>query len=240
MEAVYPLRKSPACFNFVDFICAAKTHGATSVVFDTSEGYSKKYSPEITEQRMKTIVEPICELAGMPFRYGVRDYFGIDCGYHSSSPVRAHRWSGRLEKLKTIKPAGTERYTVTMRDYDRIPKRNSNREAWLKFAEDIGAYVIEDWNVSRIHLHDRMALYAGAEMNFGVVSGPMALCEYSDYPYIMLMKYVDTTYMTNHCRPVGSCLPWANEMQKNIWTDDDSYEGIWLALEAAGFKKCGL
>jgi hypothetical protein len=86
-----------------------------------------------------------------------------------------------MPRLKSVLPPGKERYTVTLRTTRRWPNRNS-RQDWLTFAAEIGARVIPDYDVEPIHLHERMSLYAGAEMNFFVTNGPVMLCFLSEYP----------------------------------------------------------
>lgn len=224
-EAVYDLSTCPVCFNFMEFLVSAKTYGATGIVFDDTRGHKDKYSPEDTIKRLESIVLPCCALAGLPYRFGKAAAGMIDCGYHITAAKEAFRAMGRIEKLKTVKPAGSARYTVTLRNYDRIPVRNSNTKAWRRFAEDMGAVVIEDWLDKRIDLHDRMALYAGAEMNFGVTGGPFNLCDYSDYPYLEFLKAVSRKYQQCHDWPHGSQMPWAGVNQRIIW-ENDEYSNI--------------
>lgn len=233
MEAVYDLFLSPANFNFTEFLVAAKTYGATGIVLDDTGGYMDKFNPDVTYERMESIVEPSCALAGLPFRYGPRESGQIDCGYHISAPLKAFNTCGKLEKLNTVKPAGTARYTVTIRNYGRRSRRNSDRHAWLRFADRIKAFVIEDWYDNPIHLHDRMALYAGAEMNFGTCGGPMSLCYFSDYPYTILMKNLDIGYMKSHGISCTGDFQWANKNQNCVWSSDDSYENILRLTDVA-------
>jgi hypothetical protein len=88
----------------------------------------------------------------------------------------------QIPRLKSVLPPGKERYTVTLRNFDRFPTRNSREADWRTFAAEIGALVIPDYEVEPIGLHERMALYAGAEMNFFVTNGPVMLCFLSEYP----------------------------------------------------------
>lgn len=221
MRACYDLSRYPANFNFVEFLVAAATLGATHVAIDRSKGIKGKYPKDETARRLTSIVEPACALAGCTFDYGS---VGIDTGYHISSVLSVWSEVGEIKKLQTVKPAVQCDYTVTIRKSTRYPERNSGR-GWKRFADEIGAVVIDEYDESPMHLHDRMALYAGAKMNYLVANGPAALLMFSDYPYTAFMKNVDRVYHARHGFPVGSQLPWANENQRCIWSDD-AYEAL--------------
>lgn len=229
MEAVYRLNKSPATFNFVEFVCAAKTMGATSVVFDDSMGYRNKFTFEASRRRMETIVEPLCALAGMPFRYGHADEAAIDCGYGMKNNYVLFKDLGRIEKLKTVKPAGKHRITITIRNQQRHDDRNSNRETWDRVAVELNAHVIEDYDDRPIALHDRMAIYAGAEMNYFVANGPVALCLWSDYPYTLFVRRNEDSFLRPKYCP-GMQLPWAVDGQKIVISPDE-YEFVGPEIE---------
>jgi hypothetical protein len=221
MRAVYSLDQYPANFNFLEWLVAAKTLGATSVVFDQSNGYKPKFTKEDTAKRMDSILEPSVALAGLEYEYGSGP--GLDPGYHISNVLRVYRKVGRLEKLKSVKPPVKCKYTVTLREYGRYKERNSSPD-WRRFAEEVGAVLIEDYSKKPIHLHDRMALYAGAGMNFMVGNGPGSLLMYSDYPYIIFNGKVNRQYHKEHGW-LDEPLPWANENQRVIW-EVDTYENI--------------
>jgi hypothetical protein len=222
MRAVYRLDQYPANFNFLDHLVASKTLGATEMLFNDSDGYKAKFTKEETARRMQSILEPACALAGMDYEYGEGQ--GIDPGYHISNVLRVFRQVGKLEKLKSVKEPVKCKYTITIRDYQRYKERNSDVPAWRRFAEEVGAVVIEDYSTKPIHLHDRMALYAGAEMNFMTGNGPGSLLLYSDYPYVIFNGKVNRAYHKEHGW-LDEDLPWANEKQKVIW-EPDTYENI--------------
>lgn len=212
----------PANYNFFEFLVSATTLGATRIALDTTH-ISGKFSREDTQRRIENILIPGCELAGVEVCISSE---GEDiANYHISALIDAYNRVGTLKKLKSVLPPGNERYTVTLRDYDRYPRRNSNRENWLKFAKTIGARVIDDWYLCPIGLHERMALYAGAEMNFHVANGPAILCYLSDAPITAFLKNVDADYHARHGFPVGSQLPWLNKNQRFVWRDD-TYENL--------------
>lgn len=218
MNAVYDLSRCPVNFNFLEFLIASKTLGAKRILLDDSRGYKAKYSKEETKRRMESIVFPACELADMDCEFGSGS--GMDPGYHTSAVIKAFRKCGRIAKLRSVLPVGTERFTVTLRNSKRYPERNSDQASWRKFASEIGAWVIEDFDDKPIHLHERMALYMGAEMNYMVANGPINLCFFSDAPLTAFMKNVNLAYHAEHGFPKDSQLPWFTERQKVVWTGD--------------------
>lgn len=222
MQAVYDLSRYPANFNFFEFLVAATTLGAKHIVFDDTSGYLPKYSRKDLGERVKSILEPACALAGCTFSYGRGK--GLDPGYHIDVVVKAFHETGGIKRLVSVNPPAKVDYTVTLRNSKRYPERNSSDD-WRRFADEIGAVVIEDYGDKPIHMHDRMALYCGAKMNFTVANGPMYLCMFSEAPYMAFMKNVNPVYHTEHEFPVGSQLPWAVKNQTCVWSGD-SYDEI--------------
>lgn len=168
--------------------------------------------------RLFSIVVPACALAGVKVNFGSN---GQDMPYHISAVLSAYHDMGFIKKLESVKPHGSVKYTVTLRDYDRTSGRNSNRDAWEKFASDIGAMVIDDWYKNPISLHERMALYCGAEMNFHVGGGTSSLCYFSEAPLMTFCGNANEVYHRKHGFPKGSQLPWLNKRQRFVWKSDD-------------------
>lgn len=221
-KAKYDLSKYPCNFNFVEWLVTATTLGATEVCIDNRR-IKTKFSHLDNQTRIDNILVPACALAGVKVSFGSN---GADvCGYHMDTVLQAYYEHGGIKKLKSVLPHGTVKYTVTLRNYDRYPQRNSNEAAWRRFAADIGALVIEDWYAKPIGLHERMALYCGAKMNFHVANGPAALCYFSDAPFIGVWHNVDEAYHQRHSFPIGSQLPWLNSNQKIIW-QNDTYDNL--------------
>ncbi len=229
MNAVYDLSTSPANFNFFEFLVCAISHGADHVILDDSKGY-KKFKGEILKERMRSILEPGCMLGRCTFSYaGEGHYADRSFDYHISSVLGVYKKLGEIKKLVSVLPPGSEEFTVTIRDYERYPQRNSSQD-WRKFAKEVGAYVIEDYAVKKLNLYDRMAIYAGARMNYFVGNGPAVLCFYSDYPHTTFMKNVDVDYHKRHGWH-GTQLPWFSHFQKCIWEKEDTYTNIMEEFE---------
>jgi hypothetical protein len=108
---------------------------------------------------------------------------------------------------------------VTIRESFWNQHKNS-QPVWRKFADRIGARVIEDHSRTKIGLHERMALYAGAEMNFGVPNGPFSILWWTDYPMTMLCDPVITGPDWKRQEVmVGSQVPWLLPNQRLVWAE---------------------
>ena len=226
-SVIYHLGGYRANFNFFEFLVAQATYGATHVVIDKTR-MRKDYSMEETLERIASIIEPGCALAGCTYSYSsdpqVYPIMAKRVGYHISVVIDAWKAKGKIRKLESVLPPKNERYTVTLRKSSENDRRNSNEAAWREFAEEISAFVIEDYADRKIDLHERMAYYAGAEMNYFVANGPAILCSLSDYPYTIFMKNVQEKYNLRHGVWLGQ-LPWANKRQLCVW-EDDSIENL--------------
>ena len=149
--------------------------------------------------------------------------------------------------------------TITLREAEEWPHRNSNIPAWLKFAHDLerqGERVVfvrdtakalepslddfEDCPVASCDLDKRMALYQLAKMNFFVANGPALLATYSLANYRTFVNlqpdghaYVADTptfWRTKHGVEPGDQFPWALPNQRIVWSAD-TYEAISQAWE---------
>jgi|SRR5262245_5650487 len=213
--ARYDLHYEHPTFDFFGWAIMAVAAGATGFVTND------KIDDADTLRRLESIILPGAELFGLPITRaddGGRR-FRVDGDYrwrlrHFVAWTRKHKF----KRLQSIKPPAKQRYTVTLRN-SRVDKyRNSNANLWLDFADAIGAYVIEDYYDKPIDLHDRLALYAGAEMNFGVWSGPLWLITLTNYPLICTNWGVDEPVkIQNSGIAIGESPPWLAANQTTIW-----------------------
>ena len=120
-------------------------------------------------------------------------------------------------RLRSVRPPATVRYTVTLRKTQRSPLRDSDEAVWRDFAAEIGAQVIEDYDVKPIALHARVALYAGAEMNFFVSNGPGILCSFTAYPCMLFNTVHAAGSMKSDGIEYGAQHPWLLPNQRAIW-----------------------
>jgi hypothetical protein len=218
MIATYRLAQHSASFEFYNWLVMVKAAGATKIIFDIANPKIRKFSRESVMQRFYSIIEPGPILAGLKSRYGNDQGLNV-----IASQIFAWiRAGNKFTRLVSVKPPIECKYTVTLRNNHNAKARNSNAETWRAFAEEIGAIVIEDYFDKPIHLHDRMALYAGAQMNFGVCNGPMHLLSLTTYPVMII---ANTQSARNNVMRwgvlEGGDLPWMLPNQKMIWCDDN-------------------
>ena len=220
--ARYDLKKRLTTFDFFTWLVHVQTLDATEVVFDERTIKSTKWDIEESQRRIKNILKPGCAFAGMPFRsmHGFGPCTGDDIGSHMLQGLVGKPF----RRLRTVKPRGSARYTVTLRETRHVPHRNSNIDRWRAFAKRIGAVVIEDYRIKPMHIHDRMALYAGAEMNFGVTNGPMGMLYLTDYPYMVFDCLTNAKGFASHGIEIGGQVPWANKNQRLVWDKQDTLD----------------
>lgn len=227
MIACYDLSTQLTTFDFYSWLVQVKARGATEIVFDTRfyGPMERKWSREELRRRFETIIAPGPALAGLPCREGVDGDRNL-----ATCRMRGLVDFARLNsvpRLRSVKPPNrAHRYTVTLRRQTiSDPFRNSNERAWRKFAEEIGALVIEDFEDDPIDLHDRIAIYAGAEMNLGVTCGPMTMLTLTEYPCMSFGWDYQRERKEAWGLVYGRPLPWARPHQMNYW-ERDSYQEI--------------
>ncbi len=208
-----------ASFDFYTWLVMAGGKGASEIVFAIDKFKPRRWSPEVLMARFRSIIEP------GPALLGLKHTFGKDGRRHHgpllSELVAYHKDGKKFPRLRTVLPPGKAKYTVTLRNNWHQSYRNSNEEAWRTFADEIGAVVIEDYETKPIHMHERMALYAGAEMNFGIVNGPMHCIVLSEYPMMMFGCNKSVLDYVRLGIPNGTSYPWHRPNQFCVWESDD-------------------
>lgn len=229
MIATYNLAKRLPCFDFYYWQAVVQGNGATKIVFDISKPKTIKFPLDDVMERYRSILEPGPALAGLKSRTGTDP--GLDA--ENGAIYDWYRSGKRFKRLQTVKPPVQCNYTVTIREniVGKARARDSNRDAWYRFAEEIGAVLIEDYYRKPIHLHDRMALYAGAKMNFGVCNGPTALITLSEYPVTMFVNSLRARQSLEKCAVYeNQKLPWMLDNQCFIW-HEDSFDNLRRAFD---------
>lgn len=231
MQAVYDLETHPATYDFAFWVVLAKSMGVKHVNFQyNGRIQDKKFTKEYAWKRVANLLIPICNLARVSWSIVPGDST-FKCGYSAGDASRFFNVNGFLESLEPTFDPGKKNYcTITLRDSIRNKFRDSNNEAWAAFGESLGkeVVVIPDVESGYIHLdlEYRMALYAHADMNYGVNNGPMSLCYLSNAPYMvfnMLPDVPEGESLRKHMEQddfVDKQFPWAHEKQRLFWKPD--------------------
>lgn len=222
---LYDLSNRPASFDFVTCCAIAMTCGTKHVRFVYGQWKQKNYTIEQAEERFKSIVEPAVSLWGMDYTIGKRE--GTEYPHMLRNAIETYKIFGRLNKIEyPVKPRGY--ITITLRN-SRNPERNSKDDEWMRFASrcKTKAIIIRDNEDRPLELGDRMKLYAGAQMNFGVINGTMTLCFHSDAPYICMRTIgcersgsTSPEFSRGNGITPGFQFPWANAAQRLSYLDD--------------------
>lgn len=252
MRAPYDLTTYPTTYDFAAWAVMARTAGVDHVHFCIDGPIAHhKYSEDIAWKRFATILLPICKLARLSYSVGARKD-GPQFSYHGGHVSQMYRQLGRIEKLKpTVMIPRPGYVTITLRESFRNKHRNSNKEAWAAFAKYLEAngkevVILPECEDAPINLEHRMAWYCGAEMNLGVAQGPMALCVFSDAPYITLnqnpkdtsggAQYDIDRLLEKTGFPPGSQYSFRTPRQRLIWKPD-TFENIVAAYEEMNHGK---
>ena len=225
MRALYDLGRYLPSFNIAEWIVQAEALGATKVIFDVREMRHDKWPSPFNWRRFESICLPMPALIGLAHEVFDRGTTAPTEAQDIAKPGGASLvqfWNSgkRFKRLRTVRPHVKCRYTVTLRKTQRSPGRNSDESVWREFAKEIGAWVIPDYDDAPTHLHERMALYAGAEMNFFVSNGPGVLCSLSEYPMMMFCAHhAWGSYKGDGMGEWGAQYPWALPQHRSIWED---------------------
>ena len=224
MRALYDTARYLTSFNFFEWLIQAEARGATKVVFDIRGIRGDKWPTDISRARFWSICAPGPALIGLPMEVfdgrTIAATNARDIAKPGGGELVSHvRGGGRFKRLESVLPDPPVRptYTVTLRKTQRSPTRDSDEAVWRDFAAEIGAEVLPDYDEKPIHLHHRMALYAGARMNFFVSNGPGMLCSFSPYPCMMFNGIHAAGSMKQDGIYHGAQLPWMLPNQRMIW-----------------------
>jgi hypothetical protein len=221
---MWSLEDSIPSFDFATAVVILKTTGHDSVLFHFGDSlHALKHNQSEVWSRLKNLLIPLADLAGLKWRISreTEPYIGL-CPYGRIQTL--YRDQG-IWKFPLLKSAFSGYVTVTLRNMKRELQRNSSPD-WERVIKEINRPVI----VMRddMTIEERMRLYSGAYMNLGVNTGPMALCHFSEAPYLTFNFGVD-----EHSRNVvvksglssGSQFDFRNEKQLLVW-EPDTYETV--------------
>lgn len=168
-------------------------------------------------------------------------------------------------RLRSVCQTKTDQaVTITLREAAHWSHRNSNLEAWLRFARDLRAsgesvifvrdtdkanVALEDFKtdpIASVDLDRRMALYESAKANLFVSNGPVGLALFGDRPWLQFVPVEDDSnpkYGPNTRKSwkdlmgieIGGQFPWCAPDQRIVWLVD-SYDNICAAWQALGLS----
>lgn len=237
---LYDLSNRPASFDIVTCLATAIALGAKHVRFVLNNGWKRKnYTEKQAVERFISIVEPAVSLYGID--YSVGDRRGFECSHVLIAAVETYKRFGRIGKIN-VECIPQDYVTITLRK-SRSPERDSNEAEWLRFAKrcPYEAVILRDWDQQQTGLHERMALYAGAKMNFMVINGPLTLCIHSDAPYLSMRTIGGVNSGSTSPQQIygltgitpGFQFPWAHSMQTLSYLDDtcENIEAEWQRMQ---------
>lgn len=262
LTAVYDLSSSPPTYDFLSFLCAAEAermrgdYSWLDVVFQPGpkDGFRDDKLPPDSETRMDMlwrICVPACRLL-----HSVRDVTVLKDRKEITGNVFPEEWAmnnpasrygcslvkhvphilsatkGSLERISKEYP--NPYVTITIRDCDYWPERNSNITEWETAADairDMGYEVvwIEDTNKSTSayswDIGLRMALYQNAVCNLMVSNGPADLLKLSNAPYLVFKPITPSCPSTTKEFLSGNGIEIGDQFGNNgkiVWDEDSS------------------
>ena len=263
----YDLDRSPTSFDYFTFLCAMATeayynNAELEIVFipaDNVDGVREEdksfgLSIERQKERIKKILIPGTSLVDarlmlFPNRASAVKYCSevgaLSFGHFLPLLTDAHKAFGDIRRLRTsfLKEQDNKKYiTITLRQSFRHSYRNSNVDAWNKFAKavttegDYDVIVLPDTDTDieqnrdiALDVQRRFWLYEFAEMNFGVCGGPITMCFYSEAPCRMIYSETNAHALTGLNEiglPPGSQMSFARPTQRIVW-EKDTFDNIW-------------
>lgn len=265
LTAVYDLGVAPPTFDFLTFLSEADkarkegNYEALDIVFEPGpmNGFRLDNLPpsvEIREGMLHRVCVAACRLlpgvrsvSVLKTRKAIEgDVFPKNYQHHNHQLAcyGAQHFKTSARPLRATKEARDQiaklfptRYaTITLRECDYWPERNSIRVSWDQAARElqfmgIKPVIVPDFNgkgllgfetfaQASVDLDLRLALYEKAEVNLGVMNGPMALCFLSECRYIVwkpvIGRYTDEMYTRFGINPGDQYGPngWV------IWEED--------------------
>jgi hypothetical protein len=151
---------------------------------------------------------------------------------------------------------GTDYVTITLREADHYPQRNSNLDAWRRFAHDLSqtenVVFVRDtakafsplggfhtYPLASININTRVALYEQAKCNLFVSNGPHVLALFGTRPWLTFIKLdekssyepMTSKWWRESCGiEAGSQFPWCAPDQRIVW-ECDTYGNLCRAWE---------
>lgn len=276
-HAYYDLGCSPPTFDVVSFLCEvererlarAEEEVTIHIIPGPKNGFRDDgFWPFDAEERRKMLTNVVCPLVRMLPSASVEidtDRPGEGFGLNESRyglPYQVRACADGVRPLRATPPeaySGPRRepyVTVTLREAEHWPQRNSRLSEWLKAAShfrECGYQVIfvrDTLNAideipgesaspfAARSIACRGMLYSGAALNMGVASGPMSMALAMDVPTLMfrptcegLAPQFSASAFFNAGVPPGGQFPGMPKHQRLVWCEDTT-EAIVAAFNA--------
>jgi hypothetical protein len=278
LDIYYDLDAAPGSFDFIYSLFNAvgyakgREYSQIRLQFRNNGLAQKPQDPIALSHEHKTrmlnnVVRPLVQMFGIAEVEQVKD----DALHFHYSPrrsleyYRSSRFIPTFAANREARQWAHDRYgygpvTITLREAEHWPQRNSNLDEWLKFAKHIEkkhrVVFVRDTNFAdtyfdqfescpgaSVDLHKRLALYRRSKMNFFVMNGPASLAFMTkDVPYAVFFKHApgypcyDPDWLQQFIGidPYGQ-MPWANlKNQRLVYKDDQVAEIIRVYEELLG------
>lgn len=251
-------------YDFVPWIIGAEMYRLREGIKDPLQvSFFRAYNQDIKNspyhmQMLQHVVGPLVQaIGGTPSKVqGGKSDFSIVY----KDVTEAARKGEAVPKLQPIESArnvveGLTKdvppfVTITLRETEHYPQRNSDLGEWIKFAkwlEAKGEEVIfvrdtakateelddhSTFPLASTDLHIRLALYEKAKHNFFVSNGPATLCWHLNTPFTTFI-HPDEQHRYNYAPAwpewwktrmgidVGEQFPWFADNQRIVWKKDD-------------------
>lgn len=263
MIACYDLARCPPTYDAVAFLALAEVerkrrgdeHIDVRILPGPAGGFRRdSLWPHLVEERVKlrdSVLVPLCHLLPSvrsvevaPDRRPLASEWGAG-QYYIGLPqiLEALRAGARLLGHRGVRHPHL--ITLTLREADHWPLRNSRVEEWARAARELEGLgwqvvVIRDSahagepldgvttdSIASRDLLARALLYRWAGLNVGVSNGPMWLSIFMDAPTLMLRPTThaaggcyDNHYYARCGLPPGSQLPTSPPHQRLVWEED--------------------
>jgi len=208
-----------------------------------------RVAPPMPNPWLNSVYRPLIKMIGAVEDDAAMRRLGADI-HVTKAMTELYRAGAKLPPLRAIgEYDGLPKnvVTITLRENDVFPHRNSDLIEWYKFAKylqdvhDERVVFVRDTSKADLSLGDcetfplcardldaRMYLYQNAKMNFFVSNGPMMLAVLSQScPYIAFVppEETDSKYDANKAVfwrlkmgvEIGEQFPWATQDQRIVW-----------------------
>lgn len=275
MEVLYDLDTAPGSYDFLNNMLNAenyrklRNYSRVHVHFKPgkNDGFRSVDVIDIGHEQkslmLNKVARPMVEMFGFTEVDSVSEN-AMQFTYISRPSTDIYRETGHLPVYHASREATewAQQFagviTITLREAEHWPMRNSDKAEWIKFSQTLKGRVIfvrdtckadepvegfETCPEASRDLHKRLALYRGARMNFFTTQGPACLTWFTkDIPYVNIYTPTpgyhcyDQAWLAEYhgVEPDGQ-LPWHDPSKQRIVRMADTCENIasvWTELEA--------